>query len=178
MTFDGSAADNGTITRSAADATTTGNDHQRWRRDGNISPTRRAASASVSTRISGAQLSGPSAGSVVIRVSVTLALSVDGLTIRAVFIAALAIASLLLTGWRKPARAEPRSPRGPLRRDATGIVVEHLDAPTYRRPGPLRRAVAIVASGGIGILGGIIAAIVIAFGVALSVIWLTNLLQQ
>jgi hypothetical protein len=111
-------------------------------------------------------------------VSVTLALSVDGLTIRAVFIAALAIAALLLTGWRKPARAEPRSPRGPLRRDASGFEVDHLDTPTYRRPGPLRRALAIVASGGIGILAGIISAIVIAFGVALAVIWLSNLLQQ
>lgn len=106
--------------------------------------------------------------------SVTLALSVDGLTVRAAFIAGLAIAALLLTGWRKPARAEPRSPRG----DRVGYVVDHVDTPLYRRPGIIRRVFAVVASGGIGILVGVLGAIVIAFGTAFAVIWLTNLLQQ
>lgn len=92
--------------------------------------------------------------------------------------AGLAIVALLLTGWRKPARAEARSPRGPLRRGASGIVVEHFDTPPYRRPGPLRRLLAIVASGGIGIFTGVIAAIIVSFGIAIAVIWLTNLLQQ
>ena len=110
--------------------------------------------------------------------SVTLALSVDGLTVRAAFIAALAIVALLLTGWRKPARAESRSPRGPLRRDTAGIVVEHHDAPAYRRPGVLRRVLALGASGGIGVLTGVISAIVVSFAIAMAVIWLTNLLQQ
>ena len=110
--------------------------------------------------------------------SVTLALSVEGLTVRAAFIAALAIVALLLTGWRKPARAEPRSPRGPLRRDTSGIVVEHHDTPPYRRPGVIRRVLAAGASGGIGILTGILSAIIISFAVAMAVIWLTNLLQQ
>jgi hypothetical protein len=111
-------------------------------------------------------------------VSVTLALSVDGLTIRAAFIAALAIVALLLTGWRKPARAESRSPRGPLQRDGVGIVVEHLDTPRYRRPGPIRRVLAALASGGIGVLTGVLTAIAISFAVAVAVIWLTNLLQR
>jgi hypothetical protein len=111
-------------------------------------------------------------------VSVTLALSVEGLTVRAAFIAGLAIVALLLTGWRKPARAESRSPRGPLRRDASGIVVDHYDTPLYRRPGPIRRVFAAVASGGIGLLTGVLAAIVVSFAIATAVIWLTNLLQQ
>jgi hypothetical protein len=111
-------------------------------------------------------------------VSVTLALSVDGLTIRAAFIVVLAIVALLLTGWRKPARAESRSPRGPLRRGATGVVVEHYDTPAYRRPGVVRRLLALGASGGIGVVTGVLSAIILSFAVAWAVIWLTNLLQR
>jgi hypothetical protein len=110
-------------------------------------------------------------------VSVTLALSVDGLTVRAAFIAGLAIAALLLTGWRKPARAEPRSPRGSLR-EPDGFVVDHLDTPLYRRPGVVRRLLAAVASGGIGLLVGVLTAIIVAFGIAYAVIELTSLLQS
>lgn len=86
--------------------------------------------------------------------------------------------ALLLTGWRKPARAEPRSPRGPLRREHAGILVEHHDAPLYRRPGPLRRVLAAVASGGIALLTGVLAAIIASFAIAAAVIWMTNLLEQ
>jgi hypothetical protein len=111
-------------------------------------------------------------------VSVTLALSVDGLTIRAAFIAGLAIVALLLTGWRKPARAESRSPRGPLGRPTSGVVVDHFDTPQYRRPGIVRRLFALAASGGIGVLTGILLAIVTSFAIAIAVIRLTNLLQQ
>lgn len=96
--------------------------------------------------------------------------------------AGLAIVALLLTGWRKPARAEPRSPRGPTRgptrRGSVGIAVEHFDTPPYRRPGPIRRLLALAASGGIGIFMGVISAIVLSFTIAIAVIWLTNLLQQ
>jgi hypothetical protein len=111
-------------------------------------------------------------------VSVTLALSVDGLTIRAAFVAALALAALLLTGWRKPARAEARSPRGPRSRPQSDVIVEHFDTPTYRRPGPIRRLLALVASGGIGVLAGVLAAIMISFAIAWAVILLTGMLQQ
>jgi hypothetical protein len=111
-------------------------------------------------------------------VSVTLALSVDGLTVRAAFIAGLAIVALLLTGWRKPARAESRSPRGPSTRQSGGVAVDHFDAPAYRRPGLVRRVLALVASGGIGVLTGVIVAIVTSFAIAIAVIRLTNLLQQ
>jgi hypothetical protein len=104
-------------------------------------------------------------------------LSVDGLTIRAALIAGLAIAALLLTGWRKPARAEPRSPRAPRGR-SSGIVVDHVDTPLYHRPGIVRRVVAAVVSGGIGVLVGVLAAIVASFTVAVAVIWMTDLLEQ
>jgi hypothetical protein len=121
-------------------------------------------------------------------VSVTLALSVEGLTVKTAIIAGLAIAALLLTGWRKPARAEPRSPLRrsppgqpfPQTRQQTrqGILVEHLDTPIYHRPGPIRRVLALGASGGLGVLIGLLSAIVISFTVAFAVIWLTNLLQR
>lgn len=110
--------------------------------------------------------------------SVTLALSVDGLTIRAAIIAGLAIVALLLTGWRKPARAEARSPRGTWHRETSGVIVDHIDAPTYHRPGPIRRILALGASGGLGILIGVLTAILISFTFAFAVIWLTNLLQS
>jgi hypothetical protein len=100
-------------------------------------------------------------------------------------IVGLAIVALLLTGWRKPARAEPRSPRGVVERGlvyktgpAPGVVVDHLDTPEYRRPGLVRRILAAVASGGIAVLFGVIMAIVVALGVAMAVIWLTDLLKQ
>ncbi len=102
----------------------------------------------------------------------------DGLTVRTAIIAGLAIAALLLTGWRKPARAEPRSPRGVARREPRAFAVEHHDAPLYRRPGPIRRVLAAAASGGIAVLTGVLSAIVIAFALAFAIIWLTDLLQQ
>lgn len=129
----------------------------------------------------GGASSGP--GKVVAAVSVTLALSVTGLTIRAGIVAGLAIVALLLTGWRKPARAEPRSPRG----DSTSggrstsaravIPVDHYDTPEYRRPGPVRRLLALAASSALAVLIGVITAIVVAFGIALAIVRLTNLLQ-
>lgn len=108
------------------------------------------------------------------------------MTIRAAAIAGLAIVALLLTGWRKPARAEPGSPRGgpigairPRRVDpyATGVAVDHLDTSTERRVGVLRRLFALAASGGIGVGMGVLAAIVTAFAFAWAVIWLTALLR-
>lgn len=97
-------------------------------------------------------------------------------------IAALAIAALLLTGWRKPARAEPGSHRAAFGRPGGapehGIVVDHLDTPSEHRPGVLRRALALVGSGAIGVLTGVLAAILLAFAAAFAVIWLTNLLER
>ena len=94
----------------------------------------------------------------------------------------LAIAALLLTGWRKPARAEARSPRGArddtIGRSGVGIAVDHIDTPQYRRPGVIRRVLALAASSGLGILTGVLAAIVTSFAIAMAVIWLTNLLEQ
>lgn len=58
------------------------------------------------------------------------------------------------------------------------MVVDHIDAPIYRRPGVVRRLFAAAASGGIGLLVGILSAIIVSFSVAIAVIWMTNLLQR
>ena len=163
-------------------STTAGIAHQRWCREPVDKPRRSAASAAVSGR----DIAGPDeasgGGSVDVRVSVTLALSVEGLTIRAALILGLAIAALLLTGWRKPARAEARSPRGVVgtagSRPTVGVTVDHTDAPRYRRPGVIRRVFALAASSGIGVLTGIVTAIVFSFAIAIAVIWMTNLLER
>lgn len=120
-------------------------------------------------------------------VAVTVAVSVASLTVRAAVIAALAITALVLAGWRKPARAEPRSHRAsefgapPARRHvrrAQGIPVEHHPTPIDEGVHPVRRLLAAVASGGIGVLTGVLTAIVVAFGTALAVIWMMNLLER
>jgi hypothetical protein len=60
---------------------------------------------------------------------------------------------------------------------APGVLVDQLDTPEYRRPGVVRRVLAAIASGGIAILFGAITAIVVSFGIAMAVIWLTDLLK-
>lgn len=107
-------------------------------------------------------------------VSVTLALSVDVLTLGAAWIAALAIVALVLTGWRQPARAQPRLRRG----DPNGPVVEVEHQPTepYRRTGPIRRLLAALAGAGIAVVTGVVVATVLAFAIAIVVIRLTGLL--
>ena len=64
-----------------------------------------------------------------------------------------------------------------MRREPSGVVVEHFDTPQYRRPGPIRRVLAGLASGAIGVVTGVLTAIVLSFAVAFAVIWLTNLLR-
>jgi ABC-type nitrate/sulfonate/bicarbonate transport system permease component len=96
--------------------------------------------------------------------------------LRVAAVASLAIVALLLAGWRKPARAEPVSPRQSPAGHAAGIVVDHLGAPAYRRPGIARRLLAVLASSGLAVLIGMLMAIVVAFAVALAVIWMTSLL--
>lgn len=115
---------------------------------------------------------------------VTFALSVDGLTVQAAWMAGLALAAIALVGWRKPARARTRTPRGAARsRPATppapvGIQVERAPVPLYRSPGPLRRLAAALASGGLAVVTGAVIAIVASFAAAYAVITLTGLLGR
>lgn len=110
--------------------------------------------------------------------SVILAFSVESLTVQLAVVAGLAIAALVLTGWRKPARAQPRRRRGDSVPEWAPIIVDHEPAPLYRRPGPLRRLVAVTASGGLAVITGAVVATVLAFATAYAVVTLTGLLKQ
>ena len=94
--------------------------------------------------------------------------------------AGLAIVALVLSGWRKPARAVPRPPRREPRigRPRVPIGIAEATVPLYRPPNPLRRAWAAFASAGLGVVIGILTAIIIAFGAAFAVITLTDLLRS
>ena len=58
------------------------------------------------------------------------------------------------------------------------IGIAEATVPLYKRPNILRRVWAAVASAGIGVVIGAVAAIIIAFGSAYIVITLTDLLKQ
>ena len=94
--------------------------------------------------------------------------------------AGLAIAALVFAGWRKNARAIPRTPRAQpkLRRGRVPIGIAEATVPLYKPPHPLRRLWAAFASTGLGIVIGVLTAIVIAFGSAYAVITLTDLLKS
>jgi len=94
--------------------------------------------------------------------------------------AGLAIAALILAGWRKTARATPRIPRrAPIvRRPWVPIGIAETTASLYKRPSPLRRLWAIAASSAIAVVMGAVLATITAFGLAYIVITLTDLLKQ
>ncbi len=94
--------------------------------------------------------------------------------------AGLALVALALAGWRKTARAAPRTPRSEsiLRRPREPIPIAETTTTLYKRPGPLRRVFAAVASSGIAIVLGAVLAVVIAFGAGYLVITFTDLLNQ
>ncbi len=94
--------------------------------------------------------------------------------------AGLAMLALVLAGWRKNARATVRTPRGgaSLRREWAPVPIAETTTSLYRRPGPLRRVWAVVASSGIALVIGAVLAIVVAFGTGYLVVTLTDLLKQ
>jgi len=106
--------------------------------------------------------------------------SVTDLTTQAAWIAGLAIVALALAGWRKNARATPRSPRGEsiIRRQWEPVPIAETTTTLYKRPGPLRRLMSAVAGSAIAIVIGAVLAVVIAFGTGYLVITLTDLLKQ
>ena len=71
------------------------------------------------------------------------------------WIAGLAVVALVLAGWRKTARAQPKRPRSPSEtpRRVPYQVAEAV-APPYQPAGPLRRVWAVVASSGLALVIG------------------------
>jgi ABC-type nitrate/sulfonate/bicarbonate transport system permease component len=105
--------------------------------------------------------------------------SINELTVRMAWLAGLAILALVLAGWRKTARAQPRPPRRPT--DTPRRVpfqVEEQVAPPYHPPGPLRRLWAAVASTGLTLVIGAVLATVISFSLAWLVTTVTALLKS
>jgi hypothetical protein len=105
--------------------------------------------------------------------------SVNDVTIRAAVIAGLAILALVLTGWRKTARATPKTSRG----TATSprqvpVQVERHPTPAYHAPNPVQRLLALLTSGGLALLVGAVIATIGAFTIAVIVTTMTNLLKD
>lgn len=107
-------------------------------------------------------------------------MSVTELTVAAGWMAGLAILALVFVGWRKTARAAPRTPRAEpkLRRPRVPIGIAEATVPLYKPPNIFRRIFAGIASAGLGVIIGIVTAIVIAFGSAYVVVTLTDLLKS
>ena len=95
------------------------------------------------------------------------------------WIAGLAVVALVLAGWRKTARAQPKPPRARLNppRRVPYQVIEAVAVP-YRPAGPLRRLWSVVASSGLALVIGAVIATVTAFALAFIVTTLTELLKQ
>jgi hypothetical protein len=105
--------------------------------------------------------------------------SVNDLTIRAAVVAGLAIVALLLTGWRKAARATPKTSRGSSSQPrVVPYQVVRQPTPAYHAPNPVRRLWALVASGGLAVVIGAVLATVVAFAAAVVVTRMTDLLKQ
>ena len=94
--------------------------------------------------------------------------------------AGLAMFALVMAGWRKTARAAPRSPRGEpiIRRPRSPVPIAETTTSLYKRPSVLRRVWAVAASSGIAVVIGAVLAVTIAFGVGILVITLTDLLKS
>ena len=95
------------------------------------------------------------------------------------WIAGLAVAALAFAGWRKTARAQPKSPRTPFETPRrVPYQVRTVPAPPYRPAGLVRRAWAVVASAGLTLVIGAIIATITAFSIAVVVTTMTNLLKK
>ena len=96
--------------------------------------------------------------------------SVNDLTIRAALVAGLAIVALLLTGWRKAARATPKTSRGTATTPRqVPFAVVRQPTPAYHPPNPAKRLWSLLASGVLTVVIGAVIATVMAFAVAMVV---------
>jgi ABC-type nitrate/sulfonate/bicarbonate transport system permease component len=105
--------------------------------------------------------------------------SINDVTVRMAWLAGLAIVALMLAGWRKTARAQPKGPRSPsVAPRRVPVELTHSVARPYHAAGPLRRVWAAVASSGLAIVIGALVATVTGFGLAWMVVTLTDLLKR
>jgi hypothetical protein len=105
--------------------------------------------------------------------------SLSELTTASAWIAGLAIVALIAAGWRKPARASADPVREQRRsRGRTVIELAETEAALHQRTPVLRKVWALVASSTLAIMIGAIIATVVSFGIAFTVIRLTDMLRR
>lgn len=110
-------------------------------------------------------------------------MDVNEVTIESGWIVGLAIVALIAAGWRKPARATPRSLRAhpslrPTLQPSNGFGVTAVEAPAYRHPRWWRRLWSVVAGSVLAVWTGAITATIIGFGAAWMVIRLSEMLKR
>jgi hypothetical protein len=105
--------------------------------------------------------------------------SITDVTIRMAWIAGLAVVALAMAGWRKTARAQPKTPRSAMQTPRRIPYEVHVaPAPLYRPAGVLRRLWAVIASTGLTLIIGAIIATIAGFSIAFIVTTMTDLLKQ
>lgn len=104
--------------------------------------------------------------------------SINEMTIRMAWVAGLAILALLLAGWRKNARAQPKPPRDPIAPKRVPYGVAHVVAEPYRPASAVRRLWSALASTGMAVVVGAVLATVTAYALAVIVTTLTDLLKR
>lgn len=111
--------------------------------------------------------------------SVWSCVSINDLTVRMAWVAGLALVALVLAGWRKTARAQPKAPRDPLAAPRrVPHQVDHVVTEPYHRSGAVRRLWSAGAGAGLALLVGVVLATVTAFTLAVLVTTATNLLKR
>jgi hypothetical protein len=87
--------------------------------------------------------------------------------------------ALVLTGWRKTARATPKTSRGTTTSPRqVPIQVVRQPTPAYHPPNPVQRLISLLTGGGIALVVAAVIATVSAFTIAVIVTTMTNLLKD
>ena len=106
-------------------------------------------------------------------------MGITDVTTAALWIAGLAIVSMVAAGWRKPARAtaDPARARRP-NRAPVGIPMEEARAPLYRPASIWRRVWSLCAGSVVAVVTGAVLATVVGFGFAYAVVTLSDMLKK
>jgi ABC-type nitrate/sulfonate/bicarbonate transport system permease component len=105
--------------------------------------------------------------------------SLSELTTASAWIAGLAIVALIAAGWRKPARASADPARERRRsRERPAIELAEVEAALHQRTPMWRKIWALAASSTLAVVIGAIIATVVSFGIAFTVIRLTDMLRR
>ncbi len=105
-------------------------------------------------------------------------MSLSELTTASAWIAGLAIVALIAAGWRKPARASAATVRAGRRSRLPAVGLDETDVELHRGAGLWRRIWSVIASGGLAVMIGAVVATVVSFGIAFTVIRLTDMLRR